>query len=343
MTEKQYGGATGRESKAVATSKEHIYTHAKKISPLTKNNQRENLAESVPEQSNLAGKASSNSSFLKADSISDEIRKFIKKIIKKDIPLLEIAEKIENKIIELGGKPAFPTNLSINEIAAHYTPSYDDKTLAHGLLKIDFGVQINGWTSDNALSFDLENSEENKRLILAAETALEQAIQLIKKQKQKTKLNEIGEQIENSINNYNFKPIVNLSGHEIENYELHSGKTIPNFGNRSESEIGKGVKAIEPFSTNGAGRVHDGNKSGIYILVNERIPRMLKAREVLEFIAEEYKTLPFCSRWIHKKFGSIGILSLKQLEENGNLHQFAQLVESSRGKVAQAERTIFVD
>jgi len=81
------------------------------------------------------------------------------------MPLLEIAEKIENKIIELGGKMAFPTNLSINNIAAHYTPSYDDKSLAHGLLKIDLGVHIDGWIADTAFSMDLEDSEENKKLI----------------------------------------------------------------------------------------------------------------------------------------------------------------------------------
>jgi methionyl aminopeptidase len=106
---------------------------------------------------------------IKAGKIAQEVKKYIKPLIKKATPLLEIAEKIEEKIIELGGKPAFPTNLSINEIAAHYTPSYDDETLAHGLLKVDFGVHIDGWISDTAFSVDLENSKENQKLIEASE------------------------------------------------------------------------------------------------------------------------------------------------------------------------------
>lgn len=334
MTEKQYGGKTGREGKSLANTSTKIQTPTKKTSSLTNKNPRGNLAEPVSEQAK---------SFLKADKIAEEIRGFVKKIVKKDVSLLEIAEKIESEIINLGGKPAFPTNLSINEIAAHYTPSYDDKTIASGLLKVDFGVQVNGWTSDNALTLDLENLEENKKLILAAETALENAIKLIKKQKEKTKLSEIGKEIQTSIEKAGFNPIVNLSGHEITQYDLHAGQTIPNIDNKTNAEIGKGIKAIEPFSTIGIGRIHDGNSSGIYSLINGKTPRMPKAREVLEFIADEYQTLPFCSRWIHKKFGSIGLLALRQLEENGNLHHFAQLVESNKGKVAQAERTIWIE
>ena len=61
-----------------------------------------------------------------AGKIASEVVKYAKSIIKPGMPLLEIAEKIESKIQELGGKPAFPVNLSINEIAAHYTPSHND-------------------------------------------------------------------------------------------------------------------------------------------------------------------------------------------------------------------------
>ena len=99
---------------------------------------------------------------LLAGKIAKQVREYIKPQIKKDTPLLEIAEKIESKITELGGKPAFPTNLSINEITAHYTPAHNDEALAHGLLKIDFGVHIDGWIADTAFSLDLENTEESK-------------------------------------------------------------------------------------------------------------------------------------------------------------------------------------
>ncbi len=280
-----------------------------------------------------------NQKILQAGKIAQEVKKYIKPFVKKGVPLLEIAEKIENKIIELKGKPAFPTNLSINEIAAHFTPSYNDETLANGLLKVDFGVQIDGWISDTAFSVDLENSSENKKLIEASEKALEEAEKTIKKG---ITIGEIGEAIQKEIESFGFSPIINLSGHQIEQYNLHSGLSIPNIDNKQNNEIKSGLYAIEPFATNGSGKVKDGKPSGIYSLIEYKNIRNPSAREILEYIAEEYKELPFCSRWLVKKFGTKALPALNQLEQNGNLHQYAQLVEVNKGIVAQTENTILI-
>jgi len=274
-----------------------------------------------------------------AGKIAQEVKKWIKPYVKKGVPLLEIAEKIENKIIELKGKPAFPTNLSINEIAAHYTPSYNDETLAHGLLKVDFGVHIDGWISDTAFSVNLENSEENSKLIEASEKALEEAEKIIGKDVSTT---DIGKAIQSAIESFGFSPIINLSGHQIEKYNLHSGLSIPNIDNKQNLVIQPGLYAIEPFATNGSGRVKDGKPSGIYSLINYKNIRNPSAREILEYITEEYKELPFCSRWLVKKFGTKALPSLNQLEQNENLHHYTQLVEAGKGIVAQTENTILI-
>lgn len=281
-----------------------------------------------------------NKKIIQAGKIAQEVKKYIKPLIKKNSSLLEIAEKIENKIVELGGKPAFPTNLSINEIAAHYTPSYNDETLAHGLLKVDFGAHMDGWASDTAFSIDLENSNENKKLIEASKKALQKAEETITKG---VTTNEIGKFIQEAIENYGFSPIINLSGHQIDQYSLHSGLNIPNIDDRRNIKIHPGLYAIEPFATNGNGKVKDGKPSGIYSLIDYRNIRNPDAREILEYIAEEYQQLPFCSRWIIKKFGTRAIIALKQLEQNGNLHQYAQLVESGKGIVAQTENTVLIE
>ncbi len=276
---------------------------------------------------------------LKAGKIAAEAKTFARTIVKKNVPLLGIAEKIEAKIVELGGKPAFPVNLSIDNIAAHYTPSHEDETLAHGLLKVDLGVHIDGWTADTAFSVDLEGSEENKNLILASEKALETAQRMIK---EKIQLSELGKAIQESIEHFGFSPIINLSGHEMKEYELHAGITIPNIEDSRELILKKGLYAIEPFATTGFGKVHDGKPSGIYKLINEKNVRSPIAREILNYIIEEYQTLPFCSRWIVKKFGAKALFGLKQLEDNQNLHHFAQLVEVSGAKVSQTENTILI-
>ncbi len=275
----------------------------------------------------------------KAGEIAKEAKKYAREIIKQGALLLEIAEKIEEKIFSLGAKPAFPVNLSINEIAAHSTPSYNDMEIARGLLKVDIGVHIDGFVADTAISIDLENLEENKKLIESAESALKKAVETISPGK---KLREIGIAIEKAILSYSFQPIRNLSGHSISHYNLHSGITIPNHDNFQGYEIEEGVYAIEPFSTSGAGHVINGKPSGIYILEKEGNVRDNFAREVLAHIKEEYKTLPFCSRWLVKKFGSRALIALKRIEEAHLIHHYPQLIEKERKKVAQAEHTIIL-
>jgi len=289
------------------------------------------------------------SKILKAGEISIEVKRYARSFIKKDMLLLEIADKIESKIIELGGKLAFPTNTSINEVAAHYTPSHNDETKAHGLIKIDLGVHVDGYIADTAFSLDLENDEENKKLIEASQKALSNAIELIKnnfgggRDSSKLTTNQIGKTIQETIESHGFSPIINLSGHEIKQHELHAGLNIPNIDDKKEITLKKGLYAIEPFATNGSGKVHDGKPSGIYMVTDSKNIRSSIAREVLEFILEEYYTLPFCSRWLVKKFGVKALFGLRQLEENGNLHHFPQLIETGKGKVAQTEHTILID
>lgn len=274
-----------------------------------------------------------------AGKIAKQAVAYAKEIIKPGMSLLEIAEKIEEKIISLGGKPAFPVNLSIDEVAAHSTPTWNDTKTAQGLLKVDIGVHIEGYVADTAFSLDLENSEENKKLIEAAEKALEKALE---KFDLEINLREIGKIIEKTISFRGLQAIRNLSGHSIEKYDLHSGITIPNYDNSRDLELKPGLYAIEPFATSGLGSVRDGKPSEIYAVQKSGNVRDEFAREVLKFILEEYQTLPFCSRWIHKKFGSRGLLALKRIEEAGILHNYAQLIERGVGKVAQAEHTVLL-
>ena len=337
MTEKQYGGSTGRK-----LGESSIKKSIQNPTP----SQKIKLSKIEKTSSIKKSELTNQEKILKAGKIASEVKEYAKTIIKKQMLLLEIAEKIENKIIELGGKPAFPVNTSINEIAAHYTPSADDSSVAHGLLKIDLGVHIDGWIADTAISFDLENSEQNKKLIQASKDALENAIELVYKKVEKKEIlttGEIGKKIQETIESHGFLPIINLSGHQIERYDLHAGLTIPNIDNKSTDIISPGSYAIEPFVTNGNGKIRDGKPSGIYMLTNPKTPRTPIAREVLNYIGEEYQTIPFCSRWLVKKFGAKTFFALKQLEENGSLHQFPQLIESSNSKVAQTEHTILID
>lgn len=272
--------------------------------------------------------------------IASRLMKKAVSMAKPDASLLEIAEHIESEAEKLNVKWAFPINLSINEIAAHYSPFYDDQTKAQGLLKIDLGINVDGYISDIAKSVDLTPDNKFKDLIKASENALAAAIKTAKKD---IELREIGKAINNELTKMKFTPIRNLSGHEMQKYELHAGLAIPNYDNKDEEKLPEGVFAVEPFATTGQGLVVDGKPSGIYILKNSINVRDTKTREILEFIQKEYKTLPFSGRWIIKKFGLRARLSLRMLEQQNILHQFAQLVEVSKSPVSQAEKTILIE
>lgn len=325
MTEKYYGGASSvPQPKNFRAKGKTAEVEARKNSE--KKEETEHLDANVEKLKH-------------AGEIVREVKKFAREFIKKDMLLIEIAEKIENKIIELDGKPAFPVNLSINEVAAHSTPSYNDETKAHGLLKIDIGCHIEGFVADSAFSIDLENLEENKKLIKTAEECLRKAIEKISTE---IELKEIGKIIEDTAFSHQLQPIINLSGHSISQYILHAGINIPNYDNSQTLKLEDGTYAIEPFITSGAGKVRDGKLSGIYSIEKNAQVRDVFAREVLAFINENYQTLPFCSRWLVKKFGTRALIALKRIEEAGIVHQYHQLIEVSKKPVAQAEQTIIL-
>jgi len=332
MTEKSYGGASPHSIKSMPTG------NAPKIQVALKdkNSKRSSIESSL----NLTKEELDN--LKKAGNIASQVIAYAKSFIKAGMPLIEIAEKIEAKVIELGGKPAFPVNLSIDIIAAHSTPLWNDTQIASGLLKVDSGVHVDGFVADTSFSIDLDNSEENKILIKASQEALKNAINAIKEKKTNIKIREIGREIESAIQKYNLQPIQNLCGHSIQKYELHAGVTLPNYDNAQERKLESGVYAIEPFATNGLGSVRDGKKSSIYAISKEGNVRDPFAREILQYIMTEYKKLPFCTRWLVKKFGTRAVIAMQRIEEAGLVHHYAQLVESGNGKIAQSEHTIIL-
>ncbi len=277
--------------------------------------------------------------YRKAGKIAQQVVAYAKEIIKPSLSLLELANKIEDKIEELGGKPAFPVNLAMNEIAAHSTPSSDDSELASGLLKVDIGVHVEGAIADTAFSLDLTKEKKYKELIEASEKALSAALKITKKD---ISLSEIGSAIQEATTKLGFSPIRNLSGHELGIFLVHAGLTIPSYENNNPTKLDEGAYAIEPFSTTGAGLVYDGGKSGIYRLEKEGGVRDSTARKIYKHILEEYQTLPFCERWITKKFGTRSRTALLFLQQAGILHQYSKLIEKSHQPVSQAEHTIII-
>ncbi|TMI39866.1 M24 family metallopeptidase, partial [Candidatus Bathyarchaeota archaeon] len=60
-------------------------------------------------------------SFHKAGGMVSKLRGEVPSLVKPGKPALEICEAVEARIRALGGKPAFPVGIGINDVAAHYT------------------------------------------------------------------------------------------------------------------------------------------------------------------------------------------------------------------------------
>jgi methionyl aminopeptidase len=275
----------------------------------------------------------------KTGKIAAESLEYGSKLIKIGNNLKEVIEKIENKIYELNGKPAFPVQISINDMAAHFTILDEDILFKENdIVKLDVGTHVGGCIGDNALTIDLGNNQE---LLKASKLALNEAVKIAKPG---TKLFEIGEIIEKTITEFKFNPIRNLSGHGINVYEEHANFSIPNFNNNDNTELEENqVIAIEPFATDGIGLVKDGKLSTIFKVVNIKNVRDNNSREILKFILENYNVLPFAKRWLLKKFPSFKVnFALRILENEGILHHYPQLPEKSQGLVSQHEYTLLV-
>ena len=241
--------------------------------------------------------------------------------------LLQVAEFVENRTIELGGRPAFPCNISRNQEAAHATPKAGDTDIfGKDMVKLDLGAHVDGYIADSAVTVDLSG---NSDILKAAEDALAAAIDLAKPG---VTTGELGAAIEESIRSYNLNPITNLTGHGLSHYEAHDEPAVPNRRVEGGTVLKEGdVLAIEPFATNGAGSVHDGNWAEIYSLVRKKPVRMKQA--------EEYRELPFAKRWLESDRLEFALI---QLERAGILHSYPVLLESAGGLVAQAEHTIII-
>lgn len=205
-----------------------------------------------------------------------EVRQWAQKWIKPGMTLTEIAEGIEDSVRALTGHQGleegdalkggmgFPTGLSINHCAAHYTPNAGNKMVLQkeDVMKVDFGVHLNGRIVDSAFTMHFDPTYDN--LINACKDATNAGI---KEAGIDVRMSDIGAAIQEVMESYEceikgqtypVKCIRNLNGHSIGRYNIHGGKTVPivKGGDQTKMEEGE-TFAIETFGSTGKGYVRD--------------------------------------------------------------------------------------
>lgn len=279
--------------------------------------------------------------FIKAGSLAKHIRQFGKALIKKGASYNDVIKKINEEIIKVGAIAAFPPQIALNEVAAHYLPNpNEDIIFEDQVVKLDIGVCYEGAIGDTATTVDL--SGKNETLVKAAETALLNAINNIKVG---MKVREIGKIIEDTIGSYGYNPVRNLSGHGLGIYKVHMPPNIPNYDDRSTAIIKPGMTfAIEPFATDGIGYIYEVEKPTIFSFVANKSPKSTLAKAALELI-KTFKGLPFALHdLLQLKINNDELFEVvHELMKIGAIYGYGPLIEEQNGLVAQAEHSILID
>jgi methionyl aminopeptidase len=254
--------------------------------------------------------------------------------------LLEVCTEVERRIRDLGCEPAFPANISIDHVAAHYTSPHDDSSVFKKgqLVKVDVGAHLDGFIGDTAASVVVGGGSSD--LMKSTEEAQDQALKIAGPGVMN---NEVGRAIEEAIKGYGFVPIKQLSGHTLEQYVQHGGKTIPNFDmpHGEPLEVGEAY-GLDIFASTGTGNVTESNICHIYAINQENpFPRLRMAKRLHSYILENYRTLPFTERWYRGQVAGSRLALLEMLQQKA-IRKYGVLSESKGTLVAQSEHTFVV-
>jgi methionyl aminopeptidase len=269
---------------------------------------------------------------------------WVKRRVSPGMLYVEIAEGVEGEIRSKGGEPAFPCGIGVGDVAAHYAPQVGDEAvvLDGDVVKVDFGVHIDGYVTDTSVT--LTFNPRFHGLLEATERALQAAINVVRKDQ---RIGEVGKAIEQEASRSGFRPITNLSGHTMERYVVHAGKSIPNLFMPNLPLIKRSeVFAIEPFLTlpNASGYVVDGKQETIYSVLGRRRTGNKELDDFVNHVWEMRRTLPFTPRWFLEEYGPDELRSiLLELIKVKVVRSYPTLVEASGNPVAQFEHTMTFD
>lgn len=281
------------------------------------------------------------SKWREAAAIAGHTRDYVASLLVPGTKLIDAALAGHKRIEELGGKPAFPLQLSRNHIAAHYCPFIGDPTtVADGdLIKVDCGVHVDGFVADTAVSVDVSTDGRHQKLLAASREALQAAIRVAGPD---VDVNDIGRAVESVIRGHGYAPVRNLTGHGVGRYIIHRAPQIPNVPEGRGRLKADTCVAIEPFATDGSGIVRE--QGDPHVFIAKKSNKKLKGADakVIDAVTA-YNGLPFGSRDLVQLFPYPAVASTLNAMVRANLLVvYPPLVEKSGCFVAQFEHTLYI-
>jgi len=284
-------------------------------------------------------------SYIRAGWIASRVKERASKEVRPGAKVLDIANSLESYIVELGGMPAFPVNISINFEAAHRTAYLGEESVIpeESVVKVDIGVHVNGFIADTAITLDF--SGRMAQLVEAVNDALERALKHVRPG---VRVSDVGALIERAIRSRGFKVVKNLSGHSLDRYVVHAGETVPNY--RETLNLSRfrtsAAYAIEPFASTGRGLVSSERRVYIYAVRRLDVEQGTREARIIEEIYRKVRTLPFTERWFPELVSELGLHGfrgvLSELARRGYLIAYPVLSDVPGSFVAQAEETVLI-
>ncbi|OBR07318.1 Methionine aminopeptidase 2 [Colletotrichum higginsianum IMI 349063] len=304
--------------------------------------------------------------YRKAAEVHRQVRHWVQETVKPGWTLLDIATGIEDGVRSLlanqGIEPGdnlrsgmgFPTGLCLNNETAHYTPNpgQKDVVLQYGdVMKVDYGVQVNGWIVDSAFTMSFDPTYDN--LLAAARDATNSGI---KAAGIDVRICDVSAEIQEAMESYEVeirgktypvRAVRNICAHDIKRYRIHGGKSIPFIRNNDQTKMEEGeIFAIETFGTTGRGKLYDDVGVYGYGLQHDapaqvRLP-FASANRLYKTIREQFGSIVFCRRYLGRLGLARYLAGLNCLVSNGVLESYAPLADIKGSYSSQFEHTILL-
>jgi len=189
-----------------------------------------------------------------AGQVVREVLELVRERVKPGATTLDLEKAAEARLKELGVKAAFkgyhgyPCVLctSVNSEVVHGIPSPKRVLLEGDIVSVDFGVVVDGYYGDAAITVPVGEIDANKaRLLKVTEASLQAGIAAVKPG---ATLGDVGAAVQGVVEGEGFSVVRDFVGHGI-GVQMHEDPQVPNYG-----QPGKGMKlrpgmviAIEPM------------------------------------------------------------------------------------------------
>jgi methionyl aminopeptidase len=190
----------------------------------------------------------------RAGLIVHEVLTALRGIVRPGLTTMDLEKFAEEKIAGKPGKPAFkgyrgyPCTLctSVNSEIVHGIPSPKRKLREGDIVSIDFGMEVNGYFADSAVTVPVgQIAPETANLLEVTRESLDRAIA---KMRPGNRLGDVGNAVQSWVEQHGYSVVREFVGHGI-GTKMHDEPNLPNYG-----EPGRGARlqegmviAIEPM------------------------------------------------------------------------------------------------